>query len=80
MRDTMILRPYRTFRPGPLEIVIVALIVLLIFGIGRLPVVAQSLGRALISLRRSALEGLFREENTKKKVTKRKKGPKRKSA
>ena len=75
----MILIPYRTLRLGPLEIVIIALMVLLIFGIGRLPVVAQSLGRVLMSIRRSVLEGLLGKETTKKKAAKRKKGPKRKS-
>jgi len=72
----MIFFPYRTFRAGPLEIVIVALIVILIFGIGRLPLVAQSLGRALRSIRISALEGLLKED-TKKKATKGKKRQKR---
>ena len=67
------------FRAGPLEIVIVTLIVLLIFGIGRLPMVAQSLGRALRSIRISALDGLLKEEGNKKKATKRKRRQKKKS-
>lgn len=41
------------FRFGPLEIVIILVIIVMIFGVGKLPQVTESLGRGLRSLRRS---------------------------
>ena len=39
------------FRFGPLEIVIILVIIVMIFGVGKLPQVTESLGRGLRSLR-----------------------------
>ena len=40
------------FRFGPLEIIIVLAIIFIIFGVGKLPQVSESIGRGLRSLRR----------------------------
>lgn len=41
------------FRIGPLEIVIVLVIILIIFGVGRLPEVGAGLGKGIRSFKRS---------------------------
>lgn len=40
------------FRPGPLEIGLIAFIVLILFGAGKLPQVASQLGRGIRAFRR----------------------------
>lgn len=49
------------FRFGPLEIVIILVIIVMIFGVGKLPQVTESLGRGLRSLRRGR-SGDFEED------------------
>ncbi len=41
-----------SFRLGPLEIGIILVIVLIIFGVGKLPQVSEAIGKGLRSLRR----------------------------
>jgi Sec-independent protein translocase protein TatA len=48
---------------GVLEIVIISLIVILLFSIGRIPSIIQLLGRVLMSIRRSVLEGLIEDKD-----------------
>ena len=48
---------------GILEIVILSLIVILFFSIGRIPSIIQLLGRVLTSIRSSVLEGLIEDED-----------------
>ena len=48
---------------GVLEIVIISLIVILFFSIGRIPGIIQLLGRVLMSIRRSVLEGLIEDKD-----------------
>ncbi len=48
---------------GVLEIVIISLIVILFFSIGRIPSIIQLLGRVLMSIRRSVLEGLIEDKD-----------------
>ena len=49
------------FRLGPLEVIIILVIVIMIFGVGKLPQVTESLGRGLRSLRRGS-SGDFDED------------------
>ncbi len=44
------------FRPGLGELLIILAIVLIVFGAGRLPKIAQSLGEAIKSFRKSVKE------------------------
>ena len=48
---------------GVLEIVILSLIVILFFSIGRIPSIIQLLGRVLTSIRRSVLEGIIEDKD-----------------
>lgn len=48
---------------GILEIVILSLIVILFFSIGRIPSIIQLLGRVLTSIRRSVLEGIIEDKD-----------------
>ena len=48
---------------GVLEIVIISLIVILLFSIGRIPSIIQLLGRVLMNIRRSVLEGLIEDKD-----------------
>ena len=59
---------------GPLEIVIVSLVVLLLFSIGRLAGIAQLLRKILMNVYRSFLKGLFEEEEKTPRAGKRHKG------
>ncbi|HLU66339.1 MAG TPA: twin-arginine translocase TatA/TatE family subunit [Kofleriaceae bacterium] len=40
--------------PGPMELVLILLIVLLIFGAGKLPAIGDALGRSIKNFKRSA--------------------------
>jgi sec-independent protein translocase protein TatA len=42
-----------SFRMGPLEIGIILVIILIVFGVGKLPQVGESLGRGLRSFRKA---------------------------
>lgn len=50
--------------PGPMELVIILVIILIIFGAGKLPQVAGSIGKGIREFRR-AKEGLDDESQTK---------------
>jgi Sec-independent protein translocase protein TatA len=52
---------------GILEIVIISLLVILFFTIGRIPSIIQLLGRILTSIRRSVLNDLIEDNQTEKK-------------
>ena len=50
--------------PGPWEIGLIVLVILIIFGVGKLPQVAESVGKGLRAFRR----GQSGEENEKEEV------------
>lgn len=52
-------------RLGPLEIGLILLIVLMVFGVGKLPQVGAALGKAIRSFKEGAAGDLEEEENTK---------------
>ena len=60
------------FRIGPTELIIVLVIVMIIFGVGRLPEVGRSLGKAIGEFRKSqsgkqsAIADAASDEETKK--------------
>lgn len=54
------------FRMGPLEIGIILVIVLIIFGVGKLPQVGESLGKGIRAFRKGQQED---EEEAKKQET-----------
>ena len=54
--------------PGPMELGIILLIILIIFGAGKLPQVAGSIGKGIREFRR-AKEGLEEEGQTKSTKT-----------
>lgn len=60
--------------PGVPELLVILLIVLLIFGAGKLPAIGDALGRSIKNFKRSASGGDEIEVNKKKQV----KGAKRK--
>lgn len=51
--------------PGPFELLIIFLVVLLLFGAKRLPEIGSSLGKSLRDFKR-ALQGLDKDEEEKK--------------
>ena len=63
------------FRVGPTELIIVLVIVMIIFGVGRLPEVGGSLGKAIREFRKSQKDNPDgdadeeQEEEAEKKVT-----------
>ena len=63
------------FRVGPTELIIVLVIVMIIFGVGRLPEVGGSLGKAIREFRKSqtekpdSAEETPEEEEAEKKLT-----------
>ena len=65
-------KPYRSLRIGPVEIIIVLVIILILFGVGKLPQVGEALGKGIKSFRKSSSEE-GEEDKKKKKTTKRKK-------
>ncbi len=52
-------------RPGPLEIIIILVVVLLLFGARRLPDLARSLGASLKEFKKGREEGTGSDDNTK---------------
>ena len=63
------------FRVGPTELIIVLVIVMIIFGVGRLPEVGRSMGKAIREFRKSQTDRpdmaseAEQEEETEKKLT-----------
>ena len=54
------------FRFGPMELIIVLVVVLIIFGVGRLPEIGGSMGKALKEFR-STQKDITEEDSTTKK-------------
>ena len=75
----MLFKPYRSLRLGPVEIIIVLVIILIIFGVGKLPQVGEALGKGIKSFRKAS-DGEEEEKGKKKKTTKRKKAVTKKPA
>lgn len=73
------LKPYQSLIFGPLEIVLVSLLVMLFFGIARLPAIAAAISRfisaGIANIRNNILAGLLDEgsENPKPKPKRSKK-------
>ena len=63
------------FRVGPTELIIVLVIVMIIFGVGRLPEVGKSMGKAIREFRKSQPDRpamaseAEQEEDAEKKLT-----------
>jgi sec-independent protein translocase protein TatA len=64
------------FKLGPLEIVVILVIVLMVFGVGKLPQIASSIGKSLKSFREGQ-QGLDEEGEAPNKPFKRKKASRR---
>ena len=45
------------FRVGPMELIIVLAIILIIFGVGKLPTIGSAMGKAVRGFRKEAEEG-----------------------
>lgn len=56
------------FRIGPTELIIVMVIVMMIFGVGRLPQVGGSIGKAIREFRKAQDEDLIVEESEEKQL------------
>ncbi len=54
------------FRLGPVELIIILVIVVLLFGVGKLPQVGQAMGKAISQFRQSQSDVLD-EDTTKEK-------------
>lgn len=63
-------------RPGPLEIGLILVIILIVFGVGKLPQVGEAFGKSIRGFRKGA-KGDGEEETTKTEAEKK---PKRKKA
>lgn len=50
---------------GPMEIIVILLVIMLLFGAKRLPELARSLGRSLNEFKKGKAEGLDDEEKPK---------------
>ena len=50
--------------PGPFELIIILVIVLLLFGAGKLPDVCRSLGKGIVEFK-EGIQGKSKDENTK---------------
>lgn len=46
---------------GPMELLIILVVVIMIFGVGRLPEVGGALGKAIREFRRATSEGIVKE-------------------
>ena len=54
---------------GPLELILILVIVMLIFGVGKLPQVGQAVGKAVKQFRQSQESSLEEEVTEEEKVT-----------
>lgn len=54
--------------PGPLEIGLIVLIILIVFGVGKLPQVGAALGKGINAFKRGARGEDIEDETTKKKA------------
>jgi sec-independent protein translocase protein TatA len=69
-------------RPGPLEIGLILVIILIVFGVGKLPQVGSALGKSINAFKKGAQgdgESEEKEEAKPKKVAKKKKAPAKKA-
>ncbi|HEX79316.1 MAG TPA: twin-arginine translocase TatA/TatE family subunit [Dehalococcoidia bacterium] len=64
-------------RPGPLEIGLILVIILIVFGVGKLPQVGAALGKSINAFRRGQ-KGEDEEEGKDKKKTTKKRKPAKK--
>ena len=57
------------FRNGPMELILILVVVMIIFGVGRLPQVGGAIGKAVKEFRKSQSESLLDDSdvNTEKK-------------
>ena len=60
-------------KPGPLEIGLVLIIILIVFGVGKLPQVGSALGKGIRAFKQGQSGEDEEEEKSKKKTSKRKK-------
>jgi sec-independent protein translocase protein TatA len=60
------------FKLGPLELVLILVIVFIIFGAGKLPQIFGSIGKSIRSFREGSNAGLEEEESTPKKKVRKK--------
>ena len=68
-------------RPGPLEIGLILVIILIVFGVGKLPQVGAALGKSINAFKRGQKgEDEEEEEKTKKKTKKRRTAKKKPAA
>jgi len=65
-------------KPGPLEIGLVLVIILIVFGVGKLPQVGAALGKSINAFKKGQ-SGEDLEEETKKKTTVTEKAAKKKT-
>lgn len=66
MANSLVLPVLYVFGLGPLELIVILVIVLVIFGPRNLPKIGKALGESIRSLKRSS-EGLDEEEESKEK-------------
>ena len=59
--------------PGPWEIGLILVIVLIVFGVGKLPQVGASLGKGIRAFKQGQKDDVEEEEKPKKKTNKKKK-------
>ncbi len=55
-------KPYRQFIFGPLEILIVVLLVGLMVTIARLPIMIRAIGQLLLNVRNAIIRALFKDK------------------
>lgn len=67
-------------RPGPLEIGLILVIILIVFGVGKLPQVGSALGKSINAFKRGQKGEDEEEEAKAKKKTKKRKPAKKKAA
>jgi sec-independent protein translocase protein TatA len=65
-------------RPGPLEIGLILVIILIVFGVGKLPQVGAALGKSINAFKRGQ-RGEDEEEEAKTKKTKRRRTTRKKA-
>ena len=67
-------------RLGPWEIILILVVVIFVFGVGKLPEVGKSVGKAIFELKKSLQNESFDKEKTTGNQTRRSKKPMKSSA